>query len=41
MKDIKHRTSNIERRTLNEIAVATGLIWRSVFDVQRSMFFEK
>jgi hypothetical protein len=41
MKELKHRTSNIERRTLNEIAVDDGLIRHSVFDVQRSMFSDK
>jgi hypothetical protein len=41
MKDLKYRTSNIERRTLNGIAADAGLIRRSVFDVQRSMFSDK
>ena len=34
MKDLKYRT-------LNEIAVDAGLIRRSEFDVQRSMFSDK
>jgi hypothetical protein len=41
MKKTEHRTSNIERRTLNEIGADAGLIRRSVFDVQRSMFSAK
>jgi len=41
MKKPEHRTSNTERRTLNGIAAAVGLIRRSVFDVQRSMFSAK